>query len=99
MTAIFLGFALFLLLNLLGGLARILRGPTRSDRLLAALLFGTTGVAVLLTLAAALERPALRDVALVFALLAPVNTVVFVRYAGGRLDPGGEGERQEESAG
>jgi multicomponent Na+:H+ antiporter subunit F len=93
MSEIYLGIALFLLLNLAGGLIRILRGPTRSDRTLAAQLFGTTGVAVLLVLAAALGRPALRDVAVVFALLAAVNTVVFVRYAGGPLDPRGRGER------
>jgi multicomponent Na+:H+ antiporter subunit F len=86
MTGIYLGFALFLLLNLVGGLLRILRGPTRADRMLAAQLFGTTGVAILLLLAEASGRAALRDVALVFALLAAVNTVVFVRHAGGPLD-------------
>jgi multicomponent Na+:H+ antiporter subunit F len=75
-------YALFLLLTLAGGLARVLRGPTRSDRMLAAQLFGTTGVAILLVLAQAASRPALRDVALVFALLAAVNAVVFVRHAG-----------------
>jgi multicomponent Na+:H+ antiporter subunit F len=85
MTSFYYFFALFLLLTLVGGLARILRGPTRSDRMLAAQLFGTTGVAILLVLAEAAGRPAFRDVALVFALLAVVNAVVFVRHrAGGR---------------
>jgi multicomponent Na+:H+ antiporter subunit F len=74
----------FLLLTLLGGLARILRGPTRGDRMLAAQLFGTTGVAILLVLAEALQTPALRDVALAFVLLALVNTAVFVRVAAAR---------------
>jgi multicomponent Na+:H+ antiporter subunit F len=83
MTSFYYFFALFLLLTLVGGLARILRGPTRSDRMLAAQLFGTTGVAILLALAEATGRPALRDVALVFALLAVVNAVVFVRYRAG----------------
>jgi multicomponent Na+:H+ antiporter subunit F len=83
MHAIYAAFALFLLLNLLGGLVRILRGPTRSDRLLAAQLFGTTGVAFLLTLAEGMEAPPLRDTALVFALLAPVNAIVFTRSASG----------------
>lgn len=80
MSDVYLFLALFLLLNLVGGLVRILRGPRPGDRMLAAQLFGTTGVAVLLVLAEALSSPALRNVALVFALLAPVNTVVFVRY-------------------
>jgi multicomponent Na+:H+ antiporter subunit F len=83
MTSFYYFFALFLLLTLVGGLARILRGPTRSDRMLAAQLFGTTGVAILLVLAEAAGRPALRDVALVFALLAVVNAVVFVRHRAG----------------
>jgi multicomponent Na+:H+ antiporter subunit F len=83
MDAFYHGFAAFLVLNLLGGLLRILRGPTREDRMLAAQLFGTTGVAVLLVLAVAGGGSALRDVALVFALLAVVNSVVFVRHVRG----------------
>lgn len=58
---------------------RILRGPTAADRMLAAQLFGTTAVAVLLLLAQAYSTVALRDVALVFALLAAVTAVAFVR--------------------
>jgi multicomponent Na+:H+ antiporter subunit F len=78
MDAIYSGLTLFLLLNLLGGLIRILRGPTRADRLLAAQLFGTTGVGVLLVLAEATATPAFRDAALIFALLAALNAIVFV---------------------
>ncbi len=73
--------ALFLLLNVIAGLVRIARGPTPADRILAAQLFGTTGVAILLLLAQALEQPALRDVALVFALLAAMTVVGFVHRA------------------
>ncbi len=76
---IMIAVAIALMLTLVGGLLRILVGPSRADRMLAAQLFGTTGVAVLLLLAEAFESPALRDVALVFALLAVINTVVFVR--------------------
>jgi multicomponent Na+:H+ antiporter subunit F len=83
MRAVYVGIAVFLLLTLVGGLLRILWGPTRADRMLAAQLFGTTGVAVLLVLSQALDSAALRDVALVFAVLAAVNTVVFVRQIAG----------------
>jgi multicomponent Na+:H+ antiporter subunit F len=82
--------ALFLLLNVLGGLLRVARGPTAPDRMLAAQLFGTAGVAILLVLAEALDAPALRDVALVFALLAAVLAVAFVkrrRYRPAPADP------------
>jgi multicomponent Na+:H+ antiporter subunit F len=71
--------ASFLLLNILAGMWRVLRGPTIADRMLAAQLFGTTTVAILLLLAQASENAALRDVALVFALLAAVTAVAFVR--------------------
>jgi multicomponent Na+:H+ antiporter subunit F len=49
--------------------------------MLAAQLFGTTGVAILLLLAQGLGQPALRDVALVFALFAGVAAVAFIRRA------------------
>ncbi|MEP3855651.1 MAG: monovalent cation/H+ antiporter complex subunit F [Porticoccus sp.] len=70
---------LFLILNLGVGMWRVLRGPTTADRMLAAQLLGTTAVAILLLLAEATGSAALRDVALVLALLATVTAVAFVR--------------------
>jgi multicomponent Na+:H+ antiporter subunit F len=81
MQILFLTLALFLILNLGAGMWRVLRGPTAADRMLAAQLFGTTAVAILLLLAEAPGGAALRDVALVFALLAAVTAVAFVRRA------------------
>ena len=79
MQNLYLALALFLLLNLGGGMWRVLRGPSSADRMLAAQLFGTTAVAILLLLAQAYTTPSLRDVALVFALLAAITAVAFVR--------------------
>jgi multicomponent Na+:H+ antiporter subunit F len=84
MSGFLLAAVLFLLLTIAAGMVRVLRGPTDGDRMLAAQLFGTTGVAILLLLAEALAMPALIDVALVFALLAAVATVAFVRQRGER---------------
>lgn len=81
MQTLFLTLALFLVVNLGAGMWRVLRGPTAADRMLAAQLFGTTAVAILLLLAEAAGSAALRDVALVFALLAAVTAVAFVRRA------------------
>ena len=81
MEMLYLGIALFLLLTLVAGLWRVLRGPTSADRMLAAQLFGTTAVACVLLLAQAFEYPPLRDVALIFALLAAVTAIAFVRRA------------------
>lgn len=92
MADVYVAFAAFLLANLLAGLVRILRGPSPADRMLAAQLFGTTGLAILLVLAEGTGAAELRDVALVFALLAAVAVVAFVRVSwgetGGRPDGG-----------
>lgn len=78
MNTLLTGAALFLALNLAAGLLRVYWGPTASDRMLAALLFGSTTVAVLLLLADVLAVPALRDVALLFVMLAAIISVAFV---------------------
>jgi len=77
MTDLPFALALFLLANLAVALWRVLRGPTQADRMLVAVLFGTTGVAILLLLAEAQDMPALVDVALVFALLAAIAGAAF----------------------
>jgi len=78
-NAILAASALVLLLALGAGLIRVLLGPTSSDRLMAAQLMGTTGIAILLLLAPVVRVPALVDVALVFALLAAVAVAAFTR--------------------
>lgn len=71
--------ALILLGTLSVGLVRVLLGPTPSDRLMAAQLMGTTGIATLLVLSPVIRVPALVDVALIFALLAAVAVAAFTR--------------------
>jgi multicomponent Na+:H+ antiporter subunit F len=73
--------AVLLLLTLLGGLARVLRGPTAADRMLATQLFSTAGVGVLLLLAFAQTQFALLNVALALAVLAPLALIAFIRLA------------------
>jgi multisubunit Na+/H+ antiporter MnhF subunit len=87
MTEVYLGFAAFLLLNLLAGLIRIYLGPTPADRMMAAQLLGTTTAAVLLLLAASQEIPALLDVALLFTLLAALFSIAFVRLPPTKNNP------------
>jgi multicomponent Na+:H+ antiporter subunit F len=72
--------ATLLLLTILAGLWRVVRGPSRVDRLLAVQLFGTTGTALLLIMAHWQNLPALRDAALVLALLAAVVSAALVQY-------------------
>ena len=81
MTEFLLGAAGFVLLMVALGLVRILRGPAEADRLMAAQLLGTGGVAVLLLLADAGGMPAIVDVALTLALLAALASVAFAMGA------------------
>lgn len=93
MSGLLLALAAFLLANLLIALIRVVRGPTSADRLLAALLFGTTGVAILMLLAYAGAGPALVDAALVFALLAAITGTAFAQRAWRREQKESERER------
>ena len=70
-----------LLLSILAGLVRIFRGPEPAERMLAAQLFGTAALAILLVLSHLMAMPALLDVAMVFALLAAITLVAFVVLA------------------
>ncbi|MGY6696324.1 MAG: monovalent cation/H+ antiporter complex subunit F [Roseinatronobacter sp.] len=86
MTA-FLGFVLVvLLLSVLAGLYRVFRGPAPAERMLAAQLFGTCAVAILLILSQLMGMRSLLDVAMVFALLAAVTLVAFVVLASRRIE-------------
>ena len=83
---------LFLLLNMGAAMIRVIRGPTTADRLLTAQLFGTTGVAILLLLAEVGQEAFLRDVAIVFALLAVMVVMAFTRCAETESDKSTKGE-------
>ena len=63
------------------GLVRVLRGPSEADRIMAAQLLGTGGIATLLLLGEATGTPAAVDVALILALLAAFVSVAFVTAA------------------
>ena len=71
--------ASFVLATAAGGLIIILRRPAEVDRIMAAQLLGTGGVAILLILAIATEASPIVDVALMLALFAAFVTVAFVR--------------------
>ena len=79
MSILHISFSLILLLIIAAGMLRIIIGPTTVDRMLAAQLFCTCGVAILLLLSKGMDSVILLDIALVFALFAALATVTFVR--------------------
>jgi multicomponent Na+:H+ antiporter subunit F len=70
---------LLLVLSLLLGLVRVLKGSSLEDRLLSVLLLGSGGVGLLLLLSVSMQLTALVDVALVLALLAAVTAAALTR--------------------
>lgn len=63
------------------GLVRVLRGPGDADRMMAAQLLGTDGIAALLLAGAATGEAAVVDVSLTLALLAAFASAAFVKAA------------------
>ena len=81
MTEFLLSAAAFVLGTVALGLVRVLRGPADADRLLAAQLLGTGGVAALLLLGVATSAPGVADLAVLLVLLAAFASVGFVTGA------------------
>ena len=83
MTEFFLGASAFILAMVALGLVRILRGPGDADRMMAAQLLGTGGIAAVLLLGTATGEGATLDVALTLALLAAFASYAFVKAEDG----------------
>ena len=81
MTEFLLATAGVILVTVAVGLVRILSGPGDADRLMAAQLIGTGGIASLLLIAAATGAYGVEDVALGLALLAAFASAAFVNSA------------------
>jgi len=79
MPDLLLAAALLVLLSVVAGLARV--GPGVVDRIMAAQLLGTGGIAALLLAGVATATPSFVDAALVLALLAAFATVAMARAA------------------
>jgi multicomponent Na+:H+ antiporter subunit F len=84
----------FILAILAVGLVRILRGPGDADRMMAAQLIGTSGIAALLLLGTVSGVPAAVDVALILALLATFTSIAFVKKGTPRLEADGPGSTE-----
>jgi multicomponent Na+:H+ antiporter subunit F len=90
MSEFLLASAVFVLAMVALGLVRVLRGPGDADRMMAAQLLATGGIAALLLLATATGVPAIVDVALILALLGAFASVALVKGAPpavGRSEP------------
>jgi multicomponent Na+:H+ antiporter subunit F len=89
MVDFLLGAACVVLVLVALGLWRLLRGPADVDRMMAAQLLGTGGIAIVLLLGVAMGDATMIDVALILALLAAFAGIAFVKAGTPRGgDPG-----------
>jgi len=79
MADVLIGACALVLLLVAVGLLSVLRGPTRADRMMAAQLFGTGGIAALLLVGTATGVEAVVNVALTLAVLSAFASVAFVK--------------------
>jgi multicomponent Na+:H+ antiporter subunit F len=75
--------SLFLLVALAFALARIIKGPTAFDRVLALDLVGGLCLSVIVMFAIYFKQEALLDAAFAIAIVSFLATVAFARYLGG----------------
>ena len=81
MAEFLLAAAGFVLAMVALGLLRILRGPGEADRMMAAQLLGSGGIAALLLGGIAIGDGSIADVSLTLALLAAFASIAFVKFA------------------
>lgn len=81
MAEFLLAAAGFVLAMVALGLVRILRGPGEADRMMAAQLLGSGGIAALLLGGTAIGDVSVADVSLTLALLAAFASIAFVKFA------------------
>ncbi|MEB2344623.1 MAG: monovalent cation/H+ antiporter complex subunit F [Deltaproteobacteria bacterium] len=75
------GAAAFVLLMVAVGLVRVVRGPTDADRMMAAQLLGSGGIAALLLVSVASSTPAVVDMALLLALVSAFASAALAKHA------------------
>jgi multicomponent Na+:H+ antiporter subunit F len=90
MTEFLLATAGVILFTVAVGLVRILSGPGDADRMMAAQLIGTGGIAALLLISSATGGVGIEDVALGLALLAAFASAAFVNSAAPAERPASE---------
>ncbi len=87
MSEFLLASALIVLVTVAAGLARVLHGPGDAERIMAAQLLGTGGVAALLLFGAASGSGSAVDLALTLALLAAFAAIAFFKKGSTRELP------------
>lgn len=81
MNIFYIVVVVILLLCLIVGLIRVLVGPDNANRMLAAQLFGTIGITIVIVLSVLQNNEVITNIALVFTLLASITVIAFLKLA------------------
>ncbi len=80
MSSIFLISSLLIIFAIFLSLYRAIRGPEVFNRLVAVNVIGTKTIALLVLIGYYTERPEFFDIALLYAMLNFIGTLIFARY-------------------
>ncbi len=80
MTKILTFAVLFLAITIIGSIYRAIKGPSAADRLIAINVIGTKTIILILMISILLQETFFVDVALVYALISFVATIVIANY-------------------
>jgi multicomponent Na+:H+ antiporter subunit F len=89
--------AVIVIVTVAAGLARVLRGPGNAERMMAAQLLGTGGIAALILFGAATGYGAAVDLALTLAMLAAFASIAFIKKGSFTEQPDDEEQRRPHS--
>ena len=92
-----LGACTFVFLMVAAGLVCVLRGPGNADRMMAAQLFGTGGIAALLLLGALHDIEDVVNVVLTLSILAAFSAIAFVKAGSVLVDAEAEADANAQS--
>lgn len=80
MTKILTFAVIFLAITVIGSMYRAIKGPSAADRLIAINVIGTKTIVLILMISILLQETFFVDVALVYALISFVATIVIANY-------------------
>ena len=92
-----LGACAFVFLMVAAGLVCVLRGPGNADRMMAAQLFGTGGIAALLLLGALHDIEDVVNVVLTLSILAAFSAIAFVKAGSVLVDAEAQADANAQS--
>lgn len=88
MNSFLIGSTIFLAITTLLSMIRVIKGPTRGDRIIAINVIGTKTIVVMAIISTILKESYFMDVIIVYALISFIGSYVVARELDGRKEGG-----------